>query len=79
MARESSGGDDETWAAAWLERVASGAATMSQRKIGSVESHGGVAAATRVAKRVGVHLAVFVDDTGAELVAASKHPIRVLC
>lgn len=72
--------DDETeWAEAWLSRVADGSLTMSQRKLSSLEAHGGVALARSVAKRLGVHLAIIVDDRGQELVAASAHPIRVIC
>jgi hypothetical protein len=73
--RDATGG----WAEAWLLRVADGSLTMSQRKLSSVEAHGGVEAACAAATRRGVHLAIIIDDEGRELVVASIHPIRVLC
>lgn len=70
---------DTAWADAWLRQVADGTLTMSQRKVTTVEGHGGLEAVAAVARRHGVHLAVLVDDHGVELVAASRHPIRVIC
>ncbi|HEY0778865.1 MAG TPA: hypothetical protein VGD56_12925 [Gemmatirosa sp.] len=68
------------WATAWLARVAAGELTMSQRALTSVETRGGgLDAVVAVAKAQGVHLALLVDDRGQELVAASTHPIQVLC
>lgn len=68
------------WATDWLSAVASGSLTMSQRKLSSVESRGGgLDAVVAVAREQGVHLALLIDDKGQELVAASTHPIRVLC
>ena len=68
------------WAIAWLAAVADGSRTMSQRTLASVEARGGgLAAVTEAARARGVHLAVIVDDEGRELVAASTHPIHVLC
>ena len=68
------------WVAAWLAAVADGTLTMSQRSLASVEARGGGLDAVVAAVRArGVHLAVVVDDQGRELVAASVHPIRVLC
>lgn len=65
---------------AWLDAVASGARTMSQRRLARLEAvPGGVDAVRRAAEARDVHLAVFIDDHGVELVAASRHPIRVLC
>ncbi len=49
--------------------------TMSQRKLSSLQAHGGVAAARAVPEHLGVHLSIIVDDKGQELVAASTHPI----
>jgi len=72
-------GDAETWADDWLSAVADGTMTMSQRKLTTVEARGGLDAVAAVARRHGVHLAVLVDDHGNELVAASRHPIRVIC
>ncbi len=63
----------------WLTKVADGTLTMSQRKLSSLESRGGVKLARATATRLGVHLAILVDDKGQELVAASAHPIRVVC
>ena len=68
------------WTSAWLDAVADGSLTMSQRKLASVNARGGgVDAVKRVAEAKGVHLVVLVDDHGEELVAASRHPIRVIC
>lgn len=70
----------EAWAGEWLDGVADGSNTMSQRKLSSVERLGGGLDAVRaVAERKGVHLVVLEDDTGTELVAASKRPFRVIC
>ena len=69
-----------TWAAAWLDAVADGSLTMSQRALSSVEGRGGgLGAVVAAARARGVHLAVLTDDRGRELVTASVHPIRVLC
>ena len=68
------------WAIAWLDAVVSGAATMSQRKLSSVEKHGGGLAAVReLAREKGVHLLLLTDDQGNELITASLHPFRVIC
>jgi hypothetical protein len=63
-----------------LDSVASGVSTMSQRKIGSIEKRGGGLKAVRdLAKERGVHLVRLTDDQGNDLVAASKHPFKVIC
>ena len=67
------------WAAKWLDAVADGSNTMSQRKLSSVEKHGGLAAVKALAERKGVHLLLLEDDQGNELVAASTKPFRVVC
>lgn len=68
------------WADAWLAAVADGSLTMSQRKLSSIEERpGGIETVRAVAEQRGIHLAVFVDDRGQELVVASTHPIRVIC
>lgn len=68
------------WAAKWLSSVADGMLSMSQRKLSSIEARGGgLEAVTAAARARGVHLALLLDDRGQELVAASMHPIRVLC
>ena len=70
----------DAWTENWLASVADGTQTMSQRMLSRVEERpGGLDAVCAVARARGVHLAVFIDDHGVELVAASRHPIRVLC
>ena len=70
----------DAWTDGWLAAVASGEVTMSQRTMARVAARpGGVEAVCTAARARGVHLAVFTDDRGVELVAASRHPIRVLC
>lgn len=65
---------------AWLDSVADGSGTMSQRLLKRLHAApGGIDAVRASAVARGVHLAVFVDERGVELVAASQHPIRVLC
>ncbi len=70
---------DAEWIAGWLDAVAAGTATMSQRQLTSIEVHGGVAAVVAAARDRGVHLVRLTDDRGVDLVAASFHPITVLC
>lgn len=69
----------DEWAKRWLNSVADGTLTMSQRKLSSVSEHGGLERVSEVARSVGVHLAIVTDDHGDELVIASVHPIQVLC
>ncbi len=70
----------DSWATQWLSAVADGTLTMSQRKLSSIEARGGgLDAVVAVARERGVHLALLIDDKGQELVAASTHPIKVLC
>jgi len=69
----------DRWVSEWIANVASGSATMSQRKLSSILAHGGIEAACAAAKPAAVHLALVTDDRGDELVIASVHPIRVLC
>lgn len=72
--------DTETrWIETWLDAVASGAATMSQRKRESIEAHGGLEAAIAAARAKGVHLIQLTDDKGNILVAASRQPFHTLC
>ena len=72
--------DAAQWSAAWLDSVASGAHTMNQCKLSSVERlGGGIEAVKAVAEQKGVHLLVLEDDQGNELIAASTKPFRVLC
>ena len=68
------------WAAEWLESVADGSHTMSQRKLSSVEKRGGGIEAVKViAKQKGLHLLLLEDDKGNALVAASTKPFKVVC
>ena len=68
------------WAAEWLEGVADGSNTMSQRKRSSVEKRGGgLEAVAALARERGVHLLLLEDDQGNELVAASTKPFEVVC
>lgn len=69
-----------TWAKRWIDSVADGKATMSQRKLTSIERHGGgIEAVTAAAQARGVHLLLLIDDQGERLIAASKGPFKVLC
>lgn len=68
------------WAATWLDAVANGANTMSQRKLTSIEARGGgLEAVKTIAEQKGVHLLLLEDDQGNELVAASAKPFTVVC
>ena len=68
------------WAANWLDGVANGSNTMSQRKLSSVESRGGgLEAVKALAEERGVHLLILEDDQGNPLVAASTKPFTVVC
>jgi len=53
---------------------------MSQRKLSSVEQRGGgLGLVKAIAEQKGVHLVLLKDDTGTDLVAASKEPFTVIC
>ncbi len=67
------------WADAWLDGVASGAATMSQRALTTIEAKGGLEPVVAAARARGVHLCQLTDDTGKVLIAASQHPFVALC
>ena len=72
--------ETEQWAAEWLDGVADGSKTMSQRKLSSVEKRGGgLDAVKAVASARGVHLLLLEDDEGNALVAASIKPFEVVC
>ena len=72
--------DQTQWTVEWLDAVANGSSTMSQRKLSSVEQRGGgIEAVEAIAKRKGVHLLLIEDDKGNELVAASTKPFKVVC
>lgn len=68
-----------TWLDSWLDDVASGSATMSQRVLTSIEAHGGLDKAVAAARKRGVHLVLLTDDKGTALVAASQKPFETLC
>ena len=63
----------------WLEAVASGRASMSQRGVRWVEAQGGLDIVVAAAKARGVHLIRLTDDAGKVLIAASLHPFEALC
>ena len=63
----------------WIDSVATGAASMSQRNLSWVEANGGVDQLIQVARRRRVHLVQLTDDKGAELIAASQKPFNSLC
>ena len=68
------------WATEWLDAVADGSNTMSQRKLTSIEKRGGgLEAVKAIAEQKGVHLLLVEDDKGEKLVAASTNPFEVLC
>ena len=68
------------WAVEWMDSVADGSNTMSQRKLSSVEKRGGgIEAVKAIAKQKGVHLLLLEDDKGNELVAASTKAFKVVC
>lgn len=68
------------WAAEWLDGLADGSNTMSQRKLTSIDKRGGgLEAVKAIAKQKGVHLLLVEDDKGNELVAASVKPFQVIC
>jgi hypothetical protein len=70
----------EIWAARWLDPVASGASTMSQRKLKSVKRYGGGLPIMRKLATVrGVHLLLIKDEKGNEVLAASQNPFKVIC
>ena len=69
---------DGTWMALWIDVVADRSASMSQRRLSSVEERrrdgGGLRGEAR-----GVHLAKLRDDEGNVLVAAIMHTFEPLC
>lgn len=71
---------EEAWTERWLNSVADGSNTMSQRKLSVVESKGGgIKAVTKAAQAKGIHLLLIEDDKGNQLVAASTKPFKVIC
>lgn len=78
MSREKSE-TEMKWAIEWLDAVASGANTMSQRKLSVIERRGSLNAVKILAKERGVHLLQIEDDKGNKLIAASLKPFKVIC
>ena len=70
--------DGTAWAEAWLDGVAQGRLTMSQRKLSRVEASCGIDVLKRLASDRGVHLLQLTDDQGVALIAASLQPFVVL-
>ncbi len=71
--------ENEAWAAKWIQSVADSSNTMSQRKLTSIQKHGGLETVKALAEQNGVHLLLVRDEDGSDLVAASPHPFTVLC
>ncbi len=69
----------DQWISTWLDAVADGSSTMSQRSLSSIEQHGGLGAVTVAALERQVHLLLVEDEAGREIVAASKKPFKVIC
>jgi hypothetical protein len=70
----------EQWASEWLDSVADGSNTMSQRKLSSIAKRGGgIKSVKALAQKKGVHLVLLEDDKGNELVAASTKRFKVVC
>ena len=63
----------------WIDSVATGGSTMSQRNLKWVEANGGVDKLVDTASRRGVHLVQLTDDKGNDLLAASQEPFKTLC
>ena len=68
------------WTRSWLDAVASGASTMSQRKRASIEAKGGGLESVKAAAlKKNIHLLRLFDDQGNEIIAASLDPFEVVC
>jgi hypothetical protein len=53
---------------------------MSQRKLTSIEKHGGgLDLVKEVAEEMGIHLLLVEEEEGSEIVAASLKPFTVIC
>ena len=68
-----------SWVANWLDGVAAGSATMTQRARSSIDAHGGIEAVVAAARLRSVHLVQLTGDKGKLLVAASLEPFETLC
>ena len=67
------------WAIDWLDTVADGSNTMSQRKLSVIEKRGSLEKVKQLAEERGVHLLQLEDEKGSELIAASVNPFKVIC
>ena len=65
--------------AEWLDAIADGRLSMSQRQVSWAEKLGGLDARVAAARRRGVHLVQLTDDKGKRLIAASREPFKHLC
>ena len=71
--------DANEWCAKWMSDVCGRPASMTQRKLSSIESKGGgLRTLKKHAKANGVHLLQLTDDKGDVLVAASTKAFHVL-
>lgn len=71
--------DAKAWCAKWMSDVTGRPASMTQRKLSSIESKGGgLRTLKKHARASGVHLLQLTDDRGDTLVAASTKVFRVL-
>jgi hypothetical protein len=69
----------EKWTADWIASIADGPNTMSARRVTSIEKRGGgIKAVAAAAKSKKVHLVMFEDDEGREVVAASTKRFKVI-
>jgi hypothetical protein len=69
----------EKWTTDWIGSVAEGSNTMSAGKLTSIEKRGGgLKAVASAARKQKVHLVLFEDDKGSEVVAASTKPFKVI-
>ncbi len=72
--------EQQQWVEGWLKTVQAGLNTMSQRRLSSIEKHGGgLENVKSTAEKMGVHLLLVEDDDGNEIVAASMKPFQVIC
>ena len=68
-----------SWAEQWLDGVADGSKTMSQRKLSVIEKQGGLMVVKDLAIQRGIHILIVEDDKGSKVVAASLKPFDVIC
>lgn len=70
----------ESYIEQWLQSIADNTYTMSQRKLSSLKKKGiDMDDLVQKAKACKLHLLLLKDDTGEDLVAASKDEFIVLC